>query len=83
MAVLGALSMDGYAVTLPQVTGVQDPPVGGVWVHPQRAKPWPQPQASQQPVVTAAATNPDSGPTPVDRSQVMSEQRHPKNARVA
>ena len=34
MAILGALCEDGVPITLPQVTGVSQPPVSGVWVFP-------------------------------------------------
>ena len=33
-AVLGALSQDGAPITLPQVTGADQPGVAGVWVYP-------------------------------------------------
>lgn len=76
MAVLGALSRDGVAITLPTVTGVRAPaPIAGLWTRERRAAGRSAPPTAERGRSVAAP----AGALP-DRGHVLTEQRNPRSA---
>lgn len=86
MAVLGALSRDGVAITLTGVTGVRAPaPISGAWIGGGRngggriGGPGSPARCVPAAVVNASEAGSPAGALP-DRGHVLTEQRNPRSA---